>query len=83
MEKIIKYINNFKKHNKMNAHYTMRSGELSVTTDEARTDTSGTLILLFEFGYVKGYRAALAEMKNGANKVTPMQVGMNRGDEPK
>lgn len=69
MEKIIKYINNFKKHNKMNAHYTMRWDELSVTTDEAKTDTARTLILLFEFGYVKGYRAALAEMKNGANKI--------------
>ena len=63
MEKIKEYVENFKKHNKMNEHYTMRGAELFATIDEAKTDAFRAVVSLFEFGYAKGYRAALAEMK--------------------
>lgn len=63
MQKIKDYIENFKKHNKMNEHYTMRGAELFAIIDEVKTDTFKTVVSLFEFGYAKGYRAAMAEMK--------------------
>ena len=63
MESIKKYVENFKKRNKMNEHYTMRGAELFAVVDEVKTDTFKTIVSLFEFGYAKGYRAALAEMR--------------------
>lgn len=63
MQKIRDYVENFKKHNKMNEHYTMRGSELFATIDEVKTDAFRTVVSLFEFGYAKGYRAAMSEMK--------------------
>lgn len=68
MESIKKYVENFKKHNQMNEHYTMRGAELFATIDEVRTDAFRAVVSLFEFGYAKGYRAAQAEMKQKGGK---------------
>ena len=69
MESIKKYVENVKKRNKMNEHYTMRGAELFAVVDEVKTDTFKTIVSLFEFGYAKGYRAALAEMKQKGGAV--------------
>lgn len=63
MESIKKHVENFKKHNQINKYYTMRGAELFATIDEVRTDAFRAVVSLFEFGYAKGYRAALAEME--------------------
>lgn len=63
MESIKKYVENFKKRNKINEYYAMRGEELLSAVSESRADIFHTVISLFEFGYAKGYRAAMAEMK--------------------
>ena len=47
----------------------MRGAELFAVVDEVKTDTFKTIVSLFEFGYAKGYRAALAEMKQKGGAV--------------
>lgn len=70
MQKIEDYIKNFKKHNKVNEHYDMRGAELFAIIAEIKTDTFKTVVSLFEFGYAKGYRAAMAEMKKKGGAAT-------------
>ncbi len=67
MESIEKYVENFKKRKKMNMNYTMRGEELFAVAKEAEKDTFHTIVSVFDFGYAKGYRAAMAEMKKGGS----------------
>ncbi len=72
MQKIRDYIDRFFRKTKKNQNYTMKIDELFVFMNEIidSKDSNGALHavnLLFNFGYVKGYRAALAEMKKGGN----------------
>lgn len=68
MEKIRDYIDRFFGKTRKNQNYTMRSDELFVFMNEIMNsrEPNGAFVAagtLFDFGYAKGYRAALAEMK--------------------
>lgn len=68
MQKIRDYIDRFFGKTRKNQNYTMRSDELFVFMNEIMNsrEPNGAFVAagtLFDFGYVKGYRAALAEMK--------------------
>lgn len=67
MQKIKDYIDRFFKNKAMDEHYTLRTSEAVALIDEMRRANANGLYdviaMLFRFGYVKGYRAAKAEMK--------------------
>ncbi len=69
MEKIKKYIERFFKSTKMNIRYSISLEECKAIAESIRSkDEFDGLFAVgdaFEFGYVKGYRAAKAEMKKG------------------
>lgn len=69
MEKIKKYIDRFFKETKMNIRYSISLEECKAIAANIRSKDEFDGIFAvsdaFEFGYVKGYRAALAEMKKG------------------
>lgn len=70
MQKIRDYINRFFGKTKKNQNYTMRSDELFAFMEEIMSsrEPKGAFVVagtLFDFGYAKGYRAAMAEMKKG------------------
>lgn len=70
MDKIKSYIDRFFSKTKKNKEYAMKSDEFFVFMDEIvnAKDADGafnTICTLFNFGYVKGYRAARAQMKKG------------------
>ncbi len=74
MEKIKKYINRFFGKTRKNQNYTMRSDELLAFMEEimGSREPNGAFVAagtLFDFGYAKGYRAALAEMKKKGGAV--------------
>lgn len=64
MEKIRKYVDNFFKKHEENIRFTIGSREM---LDAANYAKSGNILQaisdIFSFGYAKGYRAALSEMK--------------------
>lgn len=63
MEKIKKYIENFLKHNTMNIRYGMYYNEIVSCINALEESQPSTIYTIFDYGYAKGYRAALAEMK--------------------
>lgn len=67
MQKIRNYIDRFFKCKKKNTAYTLTTSDMFLFMDEFRlSDINGmfrTIVTLFEHGYIKGYRAAKAEMK--------------------
>ncbi len=67
MQKIRDYIDRFFKCKKKNTTYTLTSDDaVSFMREFQSADGNGmfrTIITLFEYGYIKGYRAAKAEMK--------------------
>ncbi len=67
MESIKKYVERFFKTTKRNLRYSVSLGECKevVATVKNMDEFDGIFVLadFFEFGYAKGYRAALAEMK--------------------
>lgn len=70
MEKIEKYIERFFSKTKRNKNYEMKFSELEQGINEAIAvvDTNGAFKIVatfFNYGYAKGYRAAMAEMKKG------------------
>lgn len=70
MDKINKYVERFFSATKMNSRYDMSFSEIDHGIEEVfrSTDVNGVfkiIIIFFNFGYAKGYRAALAEMKKG------------------
>ena len=72
MQKIRDYIDRFILKTRKNRNYTMRSDELFVFMNEIMNsrEPNGAFVAagtLFDFGYAKGYRAALAEMKKSSN----------------
>lgn len=62
MDRIKQYIDSFFAGRKMNEKYDMRATDWMelAASEQSRCDVIGTA---FNFGYAKGYRAALAEMK--------------------
>lgn len=66
MEKIKKYIDRFIGKQKVSERYDMSASELLTLANNAVSgDALNTISTTFSYGYVKGYRAALAEMKKG------------------
>ena len=65
MQKIKKYVENFFKTNKENAKYQLHASEMEACKDAMKVDPFRTICTLFNYGYAKGYRAAVSEMKNG------------------
>ena len=69
MNRIKKYINSFFKTMKRNFRYaiSLKECEEVVSEIKKRDEYAGILVVsdVFDFGYVKGYRAALAEMRKG------------------
>lgn len=65
MDKIKSYIDRFFKRKEMNDDYDMLVSEWRTLSKEARqqSKTSDIISVTFSFGYAKGYRATLAEMK--------------------
>ena len=67
MQKIKDYVDRFLKSKKMDTNYMLRASEMIAFIDEMHwTDTNrlfDAIATLFRYGYVKGYRAAKAEMK--------------------
>lgn len=70
MQKIKDYIDRFFKSKKMDTNYALKTSEMAAFMEEM-TDANGlpySIATLFRYGYVKGYRAAKAEMKKGGVK---------------
>lgn len=66
MESIRKYVANFLKKHKENNRFTISLSELMSAVDMAKNGKPVEAISdVFSFGYAKGYRVALAEMKKG------------------
>ena len=66
MDKIKKYVDRFIGTAKVSDKYDMSVGELRTLTEYAiGGDTLETVSITFSFGFAKGYRAAMAEMKKG------------------
>lgn len=69
MKKIKKYVENFFKTNKGNARYQMHASEMTACKDAMKKDPFDAINTLFCYGYAKGYRAAVSEMKEGGATV--------------
>lgn len=69
MEKIKKYIENFLKHYTMNDRYGIYYGEVVSCINSLEGSQPSTICTVFDYGYAKGYRAALAEMKKKGGAV--------------
>ena len=70
MDKIKKYVERFFSSTKKDSEYGMSFSELESGMSEVicAIDANGAFSIIntiFNFGYAKGYRAALAEMKKG------------------
>lgn len=63
MQKIKKYIENFLKHNTMNGRYGMYYDEVVSCINAFEGNQPSTICTVFDYGYAKGYRAAMAEIK--------------------
>ena len=69
MKKIKKYVENFFKTNSGNARYQMYATEMEACKNAMIINPFDTINTLFNYGYAKGYRAAVAEMKKGGAAV--------------
>ncbi len=67
MDKIKSYIDHFFQREDKNQNYTLSIGDVSTFINEIQgADVNGlfcTILTLFNYGYVKGYRAALAKTR--------------------
>ncbi|MBD5517203.1 MAG: hypothetical protein HDR07_01460 [Lachnospiraceae bacterium] len=65
MDKIKRYVENFFKETKADKKYQMCTNEMEACKNAMTADPFRTICTLFNYGYAKGYRAAVAEMKKG------------------
>ena len=66
MEKIEKYIEKFFKKHKKNVRYDIHSDEMLLFGEMVNIEEPyPTIRKIFNYGYVKGYKAAMAEMEKG------------------
>lgn len=64
MEKIKRYVDRFIEKVTVNDRYDMSALELETLAQGASSgDVLNTISITFNFGYIKGYKAAMAEMK--------------------
>lgn len=69
MDKIKRYVENFFKETKADKKYQMRTSEMEACKNAMAADPFRTICTLFDYGYAKGYRAAVAEMNKGGAEV--------------
>ena len=65
MEAIRKYIERFFKRYEKNVRYDMNLHEIFLLEEFASKNRNAAFATTFDYGYAKGYRAAIAEMKKG------------------
>lgn len=65
MDKIEKYVARFFKKNRRNPYYVLYTGEIIKLAVRCGAKLPDTIVLTFDYGYAKGYRAALAEIRKG------------------
>lgn len=65
MEKIKKYVERFMKTHNKNEYYGMYANELSEIRNAIESKPFDVIMLIFDYGYAKGYRACKAEQKKG------------------
>lgn len=65
MESIKKYIEKFFSSHKKNLRYDMNLHEIFLLEEFASENINAAFSTTFDYGYAKGYRAALAEIKKG------------------
>lgn len=65
MEKIKSYIDRFFKKTEMQNNYDMGRKEWRALSENARSNPADATGTAFLYGYAKGHRAAMAEMKKG------------------
>lgn len=69
MEKIRKYVEKFFKGTKRNIRYMISTGECEEIVETIKNcegwDAISAACKTFDYGYAKGYRAAMAELKKG------------------
>lgn len=65
MEKIRKYVERFFETNRGNTRYQIYTDDIMAVHEEMRNNPWDTILALFNYGYAKGYWAAMAEMKKG------------------
>lgn len=63
MERIKKYVDRFLKNSKIKREYDMKTGTLIEIVNNFQCDPCGITLLLFRYGYAKGYRACQSEQK--------------------
>lgn len=67
MEKIKNYVDRFLKSKKINENFSLRTTE-AIAFMQEMSDANKlfySICTLFRYGYAKGYRATMAEMKKG------------------
>ena len=65
MDKIMKYIERFFKNKEIPSGYDMSMSLWRELSNKARTNPTDATGTTFLYGYAKGYRAAMAEIKKG------------------
>jgi len=66
MESIRKYIAKFLENHEQNIRFNMKANECASVIEMARNGKPVEAVYtVFRFGYAKGYRAAMAEMRKG------------------
>ena len=66
MDKIKKYIDRFLKEKSINQYYELSFSEMISLVEAVRQDIFKAVTTTFKYGYAKGYRAAISEMKKAA-----------------
>ncbi len=69
MEKIRKYVERFKKLHSKNKCYGMYANEVSEIRNAIESKPFDVIMLIFDYGYARGYRACKAEQKKGGAAV--------------
>lgn len=65
MDRIKKYVERFMKAHNRNERYGLYAEDIVEIKNAVLEKPFETICLTFDYGYIKGYRAALAEMKKG------------------
>lgn len=69
MDKIKRYVENFLKSHKMSEKYKICVSEMDACKNAMSVDPFRTICTLFNYGYAKGYRAAVAELEKEGGTV--------------
>lgn len=67
MKAIESYVNKFFRTHKMSAYYTIRLHEVLACIQAVKELPVQTIDTIFSYGYAKGYRAAMTQIKKGGH----------------